>query len=202
MPVDVKITLSDSQVQTLNSGFDLGGKKAEQLRADQQTFCTLVVTLITDWISGNTRYRSLTEFNIETVQKLYEALLPDEAPSAQRLFNKFNFPPGQAAYVARVLSEKEQAKWRQVSLGELREAIKTAVESSKGVSKSQAGDEDVQLEISLGASRELQLVCNDIKRADKSAFEMPTYVGSLGDFKRWKLTVATLRRINTYFGNS
>jgi len=193
MPTDVKVTLDDAQLALLNEAFDLGGKAAPEKAADYQAFCKLVVALMTDWIAGKTRYRSLTESNIDIVQKLYEALLPDEPPSAQRLFNKFNLPPGQAAYIARVLSEKDQPKWRALALSELRMAVNQKFDETKDVSNTR--DQEIQFEISKGASAQLKTVANDIKKTDGAAFEMPAYESAFGDFWRWKCTVATLRRI-------
>src|SRR4051812_36137853 len=101
--MDITVKLTDSQAACLDSALSLSGSKKA---AEYAKFCQLMVELMCDCISGKSRYRSLTEFNIDLVQKIYEALLPGECPSADRLFNGFNLPPGQAAYIARVLVEK------------------------------------------------------------------------------------------------
>ncbi len=105
--MDITISLGDEHLPAIDAAFDLADATAAQKREAYKKFSLLATTLLSKWIAGSARYRSLTEMNIETVQALYEQLLTEEAPSADRLFNKFKLPPGQAAYIARFLMEKE-----------------------------------------------------------------------------------------------
>jgi hypothetical protein len=138
---------------------------------------------------------------IEMVQALYEALLPDELPSADRLFNKFNLPPGQAAYIARVLTEKEVPRWRSVALRELRATVEDLVQQRKDVKGPDAKDTYVQQEIGRGAYHELVIICNVLKRKEPTTFVMVESAGITGEFRRAKMSIITLRRIQKHMAD-
>jgi hypothetical protein len=61
-------------------------------------------------LGGNRRYLSLSHQYIEWVQKLYSLVLQGEEFSYDRLLNSFYFPPGQAAYISRVLKGRNNVE--------------------------------------------------------------------------------------------
>ncbi len=60
-----------------------------------------------DLLAGKKRYLSLSHQYIEWIQQIYETLLPGEEFTYRRIYDKFNFPPGAAAYISRVLRDRQ-----------------------------------------------------------------------------------------------
>jgi hypothetical protein len=191
------VEVNDDQVSSIVTAFGLGSlSEAERDRALKQ-FCQVAVKMQTEWIAGRARYRSLTDLNLQIVQELYETILPDEQPTPHALFNNFNLPYGQAAYLARVLAEKDIQKWRTAALKELALSVSDLMDEKKDVNDKVAKDTFARLEISVAAARELKNVCDDIKKCEPKTFMLPEYGSPNGSYLIVKITVATLRRINT-----
>src|SRR5947209_8764524 len=68
---------------------------------------TIATNELIDLLAGKKRYLSLSHQYIEWVQQIYEALLPDDEFTYRRIFDGFNFPPGAAGYIARVLRARQ-----------------------------------------------------------------------------------------------
>jgi hypothetical protein len=67
----------------------------------------MVTNEFIDLLGGRKRYISLSHQYIEWLEDLYETVLPEEEYTYRRLLDKFNFPPGTAAYVSRVLRQRQ-----------------------------------------------------------------------------------------------
>jgi len=66
-----------------------------------------------DLIGGRKRYISLSHQYIEWLQELYATVMPGEEYTYRRLLDKFNFPPGTASYVSRVLRQRQNTTLHQ-----------------------------------------------------------------------------------------
>ena len=92
-------------------------KRAFPEKKDIADVATKVAQLVTnefiDLLGGRKRYISLSHQYIEWFEDLYETVLPDEEYTYRRLLDKFNFPPGTAAYVARVLRQRQNTTLHQ-----------------------------------------------------------------------------------------
>jgi len=195
--MNITINLSEDQVECISNAFDHKAvTQAEE--ACCQSFCKIAVELLTNWLSGTARYRSLTEMNIETVQKLFENLLPNEVPSPNRLFNKFNLPAGQAAYITRILLDKDVHTWRKKAQQELQRLIVKHAEDHKGDDKKSAADITVTLDIPNPAYIELKAICNHIASKEPSDFKFPKTESSFGEFRKVSMSVSTLRSLLDY----
>jgi len=190
----IQVKLTDEQTDSLDLALSKDGVK----KADYATFCQLAIDLFCDCIAGKARYRSLTELNIEVVQRIYEQMLDGECPSADRLFNGFNLPPGQAAYIARVLVEKAVPRWRKIGLVELRSRLDEQVEEKKSISPGDAKLSNVQFDITQRARHELISICTNLMKSEGNTFIMPESVSGQGDYRRVKMLVVTLRRIQKH----
>jgi hypothetical protein len=123
MPVKITLMLEDDVGDAIAAAFD----RVADRDAACQLFAELSVRHFHEWITGARRYRSLTEQHAAWIEDLYATMLPPtEGPSVDRLYNSFNMPYGQAAYIARTLADKLLAKWRKQALLDLRDDINIA----------------------------------------------------------------------------
>ena len=155
----MKITtdLSDDQIAVLVRALDWPPSKTPEELA--QAWQQLAVEAWLSWLSGEKRYNSLTEQYTDWIEKIYEHLLPEtEAPSVERLWDKFHVPYGQAQYIARVLNNRQMARWREHE----REGLKTAMSKRKDEAYRwiEQGDEMEHVEMKLlkPAMKELYII--------------------------------------------
>ena len=116
--MEITLDISNDQVDIIKRAFGLERFKTKEDLA--KAVLPLAFEAWFNWLSGEKRYNSLTEQYTDWIEKIYDDLLPTEAPSAERLFNFFNVPYGQAQYIARVLSNCDTARWRTEALNELK----------------------------------------------------------------------------------
>ena len=88
-----------------------------------------------DLIGGRKRYISLSHQYIEWLQALYAAVLPGEEYTYRRLLDKFNFPPGTASYVSRVLRQRQNTTLHQRAKDGLAKKLRSEVENYDGLPK-------------------------------------------------------------------
>src|SRR5271157_2790090 len=79
---------------------------------DLAKLVTLALTQWTTFLLGKRRFRSITELYIDWFGRVFEDILPDEEPDERALVERMNLPYGQAAYIARVLRERDASKSR------------------------------------------------------------------------------------------
>lgn len=86
-------------------------KRAFPERPDVEELAKQIAEFMTgefvDLLAGKKRYLSLSHQYIEWVQLLCEIVLPGEECTYSRLYDRFNFPPGTASYIARVLRDRQ-----------------------------------------------------------------------------------------------
>ncbi len=127
-----------------------------------------------DWVSGARRYRSQTEQYVDWVEQLYNQVLPlDEPPSADRLFNSFNIPFGQAQYIARVLNNRSQVHWRESALTKLKEMLSEKKVEAENMLAHEAGDQTIELLLYRPSFQELEFAIEELFRADSSTVDIP-----------------------------
>lgn len=147
------------------------------------------------WLSGAKRYRTLTEQYIDWVESIYKELLPpQERPTIERLYGKFNIPHGQATYICRVLNDKALSHWRLRALQEL----KTALEDKSAKAKEMIGkgekEKPLILRISSLASIELRNMTVAMFEGDRSVL-VPKIESSYGDIRTVSIPAQTLERV-------
>jgi hypothetical protein len=101
--LSITITLDKKRVVVLRRAFP----ESADLNQVATTIAGLITNEFIDLLAGEKRYISLSHQYIEWIQQLYEAVLPDEEYTYRRLYDRFNFPPGAAAYIARVLRQRQ-----------------------------------------------------------------------------------------------
>ena len=98
-----------------------------------QELAPIVAQLITneliDLLAGQKRYMSLSHQYAEWLQQLYEAVLPDEEYTYERIYNEFNFPPGTAQYLARVLRHRQNTTLHDTAKSRLQDKVTTEIQA-------------------------------------------------------------------------
>jgi hypothetical protein len=117
--LDLSITLDPARVETLQAAFP------ELDVADTAKKLALIATTeLLDMLAGKRRYLSLSHQYIEWIQQIYETLLPGEEFTYRRLYDRFRFPPGPAAYIARVLRDRQSTSLFDKAKAELGKKLK------------------------------------------------------------------------------
>jgi len=121
------------QQKQVSVTFALDGDRVTKLRNsfpefdDIQGVATSIAKLMTgefiDLLAGEKRYLSISHQYVEWLQQLYEAVLPDEEYTYERLYNEFNFPPGTAQYLARVLRDRQNSALHQRAKSKLHDKL-------------------------------------------------------------------------------
>lgn len=186
---EIKLELDDNVFEALSEVFETTD---DETKLTTEQFYNLAGKLVLDWITGTKRHRSLTEQYIDWVESIYVNIMPDGAkPTSDVLYNNFNLSPGQAAYIARVLSEKKLSKWRALAKEELKTEITSkSVKAQKLVEK---GDKEVKITISISklAGIELKRLSNIIWENDKT-FEIPKNHTGFGDIQNYDISAESI----------
>jgi hypothetical protein len=135
-----------------------GDENGDAARHAISAFVQLAFDEHRDWMLGRTRYRSLSELQIERVAAIFDRIAPTEIPSRTRLYNDFGLSHGQAMYVARVLADRQQSTWRDTARKQLVGEIAGKLAKAKENSAGGRGEAGLQLTLSTLAIRELELV--------------------------------------------
>jgi hypothetical protein len=101
--VSVSFEIDKNRANALQKAFP----EHENIQELATTVAQIITNELIDLLAGQRRYLSLSHQYIEWIQQLYEALLPNEEYTYERLYDKFNFPPGTATYMARVLRARQ-----------------------------------------------------------------------------------------------
>ena len=102
MALKIELEFSDQQLKDFQVVFpELDPEIAAKAVASHATSEML------ELFSGRKRYLSLSHQYIEWLESLNADLLPQTEFSPARLMNCFHFPPGSAAYISRVLRDRQ-----------------------------------------------------------------------------------------------
>ncbi|MGM4915424.1 hypothetical protein [Rhizobium ruizarguesonis] len=146
----------------------LAASISEQLAADpekRQQLANFALDQVLGWMSGRTAYQSLTEQHTEWLTALLPIFYPDDVPSAERIFNNFSVPYGRAAYISRVLLEKQQTIWRKKGRDNLRVALNGKLEEAKKNNVNGDALKPVPVSLDNISYRELTVLLEELFRA-------------------------------------
>lgn len=158
-----------------------------------------------EWMSGQKRFRTLTEQYISWLEDVYTRLLPeDEIPSYARLYNRFNIPYGQAGYIIRVLNEKELPHLRLRAREELKAELEKCEKQATDLCARGDLDRAIPVRMTALASRELRNLTGKLYR--KSAREnrstlLPERETGYGDFKTVAVPAMTIGELLEELGD-
>jgi len=114
------------------------------------------------WMSGRSSFQSMTEQQTDWLLKLLPIFYADDVPSAERIFNNFSVPYGRAAYISRVLLEKQHTAWRERGRQKLLEALKAKEKEAQDNVAQGDGLQYVPISLDNIAYRELTVLTEDI----------------------------------------
>lgn len=134
-----------------------------------------------DWMSGDARYRSLTELQTERLQRLFEGPALGR-PLRNRLYNDFNLSYGSATYVARVLGDRLQTRWRAAAASELLEALSLQFDAARRNISQNDASAPLVIRLSTFAKREFDLVFEELI-SQGNELQNPTPQSSVGDLR-------------------
>lgn len=129
---------------------------------------SFAVSQMIGWMVGQTGYQSLTEQYTEWLTELLPIFYANDPPSAERIYNNFSVPYGRAAYISRVLLEKQHTTWRKKGRNNLLAALRAKnTEAQRNVN---AGEAQKYVPISLDsiAYRELTVLVEELFRDDSN----------------------------------
>ncbi len=107
------------------------------------------------WLTGKKRHTSLTDQSIDRVINIFLNAMPEGTePDINFLYNNFNMPYGRAAYIKRVIEDRQQHVWNTVAKKELVERLKDKIEEYNGMSRKERGLHPwMQLDVSCRAGK-------------------------------------------------
>ncbi len=118
--VKFEVEIDDALVGALTNS--LGEQLQDEAKREQ--LAAFALKHVLKWMAGQTAYQSMTEQYTEWLTELLPIFYPDDVPSTERIFNNFSIPYGRAAYISRVLLEKQQTIWRQRGKANLLASLK------------------------------------------------------------------------------
>lgn len=114
------------------------------------------------WMAGEATYQSLTQQYTEWITDLLPRFFGDKPPSVTQIYNAFSVPYGRAAYIARVLVEKEQSVWRLRGKASLLAALQSKNDEATANLTKGEGFRIIKLLLDTVAYRELTVVLDQI----------------------------------------
>jgi hypothetical protein len=195
--MQVTLDLTPEQVAALSRAF------SSPRFASQQELLAELLPLMAEtwigWVSGDKRYTSLTEQYTDWIDQVYSRVLPpEEAPSAERIFNSFNLPFGQAQYIARVLNSRALAHWREYAVEQLKEKLAGKKAAAQEMIAHQAGDQTIEILLYRPAFQELDLAIEALFQQNAAGIDLPR-VNSTHNLFAVRLTARTLMAVCAYF---
>jgi hypothetical protein len=162
-PIKFEVDIEDHLMDGLSSAINA------ELAADPQKrekIAKFAIAQVLGWMAGRSSFQSITEQQTEWLAQLFPLFFEEEAPTAERIFNNFGVPYGRAAYISRILLEKQNSVWRAKGRALLRIGlIGKMAEATQNIAE---GDAFRYVPISLDniAYRELTVILEEIFRAD------------------------------------
>ncbi len=189
----ITIELNDDQAAALERALASPRFKTREDLA--QAWLPLAAEAWLGWLSGEKRYNSLTEQYSDWIEQIYARLLPEtEAPSAERLFNSFNVPYGQAQYIARVLNNRALARWREHALEQLKAALLERKDEVYAWIADQRETAVVELVLFKPAATELEILVESLFRDSPGEVDIPRTSGTR-NLSAVRITARTFEKV-------
>jgi len=189
----ISLDLTDDQEAMLERA--LASPRFKSCEELTQAWLPLAIEAWLGWLSGEKRYNSLTEQYTDWIEQIYTRLLPEsEAPSAERLYNSFNVPYGQAQYIARVLNNRALACWREHALEQLKAALRERKAEVYAWIEQEREMAVVELVLFLPAGTELEIIVENLFRESPGEVDIPRSTVSR-DLVAVRITARTFEKV-------
>lgn len=130
--------------------------------AKREELAKFALEQVLGWMAGRTSFQSMTEQHTDWLLKLLPVFYADDVPSAERIFNNFSVPYGRAAYISRVLLEKQHTAWRVRGRQKLLDALNAKKAEADAFVTAGDGLQYVPISLDNTAYRELTVLLEEI----------------------------------------
>lgn len=186
----VTFTIDGDRVAVLQKCFP--DKKPEEAAIQLATIAT---NELIDLLAGKKRYLSLSHQYIEWVQQIYEALLPNEEYTFRKIFDGFNFPPGAAGYIARVLRGRQNTSLSSKAKDGLTSKCTKEINDHEGLPKEEKGTSKMRnLRLTVREYDLLQMIVDKLLLGGE-AIDPPQVTSRTREFVSASWNVDNLKRI-------
>jgi hypothetical protein len=137
---------------------------------------------VAGYFFGRTKYRSLNEMYLDGLERIFNELRPATKPTQRYLFQQLNFSHGQAAYLTRVLLDKQNSRWRELARAELSEALMARKAEAQKIVDNGAGHvQKLEFDLSKAARLEMNLLLEALYDGGERRISPPQPLGGYGD---------------------
>lgn len=195
--IDVSFVLDEEQKKVLERAFP--GKPDYQEVAKK--ISVFITNEFIDLLAGKKRYLSLSHQYIEWIQSVYEILLPDEEYTYQVFSDRFNFPPGTASYMARVLRSRQNSTLHNKAIKNLKIKLEKEKEIFDGLPQDKKVNQTNRLlKLALREVDILQMLIDDLYRKDQPV-DQPKLTSSSKEFANISVDIQSINKILPEFSN-
>jgi len=139
---EITLTLMEEEFAKLRRAFP----ESENIHQVATDIAKIATQEFINLLAGEKRYLSLSHQYIEWLEELYKHVLPNEEYTYNRIAENFNFPPGQGAYITRILRSRQYGEKYKAALVSLESKLKrekqTKLETER-LRKFKANDSDL-----------------------------------------------------------
>ncbi|RWF83379.1 MAG: hypothetical protein EOQ36_27390 [Mesorhizobium sp.] len=157
-----EVEIDDALISALTAS--LGEQLQDEAKREQ--LAAFALKQVLGWMAGQTAYQSMTEQYTQWLTELLPIFYPDDFPSTERIFNNFSIPYGRAAYISRVLLEKQQTAWRQKGKANLLASLKAKEAEAQANNNKGEALKYVPVSLDSISYRELTVILDELFRAD------------------------------------
>ena len=190
--IEIKFILDNKRMTTLKHAFPGKG--------DYQEVATNISRMITneliDLLAGQKRYLSLSHQYIEWIQSVYELLLPDEEYTYQTIYDRFNFPPGTAGYIARVLRSRQNTSLHQRAIESLKAKLNDEINDFNALPQDEfkSAQKMRNIKLTLREYDILQMAIDNIFRKQE-AVDLPTVITRTKEFIDINFSIENIQKV-------
>lgn len=160
-------------VEAARAALSIDTSKETQQRIQKQ-FDRLCIELVSEWVTGERRFESVSQQAEYWLARLYEEFYLDEQPEATRLYARFRLPLPRAQYVTRLLLARRAAQWRVAARREVESTLARSESPARDAIKAKEGQvQRFETSLSKGGYEELivtyEFVVRPIKDGERPA---------------------------------
>lgn len=176
----VTLTITDDQEEIIRSCFAHDSKSLPAEIVQKISEISLDAWL--QIFSGKARYRTLNELYLDWLARIFNDVRTSDKPSQRYLFQQLNFSHGQASYLARVLLDKQNSRWRELATIELRDALIARKDEAQEIIKAGSGHvQKLEFDLSRAARLELNFLLEMLHDSGGTRISPPQPGGTYGD---------------------
>jgi hypothetical protein len=139
--ITVNLKAGKDQLRILRAAFpEIGNSEKIVYEIADLMFCEAV-----DLLAGKKRYLTLSHQYIEWIEQIHSRLLPDKEYTYDRIANQFQFPPGSAGYMTRVLRSRQNNTIHTKSIANLKKKLEEKKKIYKAEKQSDQSRVDIRL---------------------------------------------------------